>query len=483
MDRCLKQWTAVALVWSTLSASVAIVCAESNDINQQLNDLQEQLNAAAVANKAVRVELDEARDTHYNDNWINEERASSIMSLVEDVLMDSQERVNLYGDGSMMGWNDGFYMSSADGLFSLKIGGLLQTQFMSRWVGTNEDTDEWTQGFGVSRTELNFGGHVFGKGLEYYMSLGWGRYDPSNLTNQGFLMSPRLWESWVKFKLNNETSIKMGQFSLPFTREALVGAPYQMAVFPSLVEYRFGLSQSTGIELEWQNRDRRFSVMASNGSPALFQATLWGSTDPTPPWAALQSDTLYSFTMRHEWKILGDWSQFNQFTSPPGSERGLLIGIAGHRQNTEWNSPDPIGGFPDGVFWGVTGDITMQFDGASLFASIIYERVLDFAPLLPRINILTFVAQGSTYISNQTELFARWESGGPDRESVGGDHLQVLTVGMNHYIDGQDVKFTADFGFSFGEVSVTMENPQAGWATNQKRRDQAVLRTQLQLMF
>ena len=99
MDRCLKQWTAVALVWSTLSASVAIVCAESNDINQQLNDLQEQLNAAAVANKAVRVELDEARDTHYNDNWINEERASSIMSLVEDVLMDSQERVNLYGDG------------------------------------------------------------------------------------------------------------------------------------------------------------------------------------------------------------------------------------------------------------------------------------------------------------------------------------------------------------------------------------------------
>ena len=347
-------------------------------------------------------------------------------------------------------------MSSADGMFRLNIGGLMQQQFMSRWQGTNSSNstlyDEWRQSFGISRTELNFGGHAFGRGLKYYFSLGWGRFDPYNLTNQSFLMAPRLWESWIEFQLNDETSVKVGQFTLPFTKEALVGAPYQMAVFSSLMEYRMGLHQSQGIAVDWQNEDRNFVLAVTNGSPALFQQTLWGATDPTPPWSALTSDTLYSFTMRHEWKLLGDWEQFDQFTSPPGSQRGIMLGLAGHRQNIEPTTPLPIGGFPEGILWGVTGDLTMQFDGASLFASVIYERMINFAPALARVNFLAFIAQGSTYITNQTELFARYESGGPDRESFGGDNMQILTLGINHYVDGQDVKFTADLGFSFGEI-------------------------------
>ena len=125
----------------------------------------------------------------------------------------------------------------------------------------------------------------------------------------------------------------------------------------------------------------------------------------------------------------------------------------------------------------------MQFDGASLFGSVIYERVLDFSRTVPRINLLSFVVQGSTYVTNQTELFARYESGGPDREVLGGDHLQVMTLGVNHYIDGQDVKLTADIGFSFGEISSTMSNTQAGWMPDLRRRNQLLLRTQLQLMF
>ena len=125
----------------------------------------------------------------------------------------------------------------------------------------------------------------------------------------------------------------------------------------------------------------------------------------------------------------------------------------------------------------------MQFDGASLFGAVIYERLRDFSPILPRVNLLAFVGQASTYITNQTELFARWEAGGPDRDILGGDHLKILSVGFNHYIDGQDLKVTADLGFSFGEISGIMANPQAGWLTDSRRRNQMLLRTQLQLMF
>ena len=54
---------------------------------------------------------------------------------------------------------------------------------------------------------------------------------------------------------------------------------------------------------------------------------------------------------------------------------------------------------------------------------------------------------------------------------------------MNHYLDGQDLKLTADVMFSFGEVSLVMQNTQTGIRADKRRFDQIVLRTQLQFMF
>ena len=510
MDQYTKQWIATLFVTRNViaSASVLLFVASSfgtpsigislfatsfseddspRTVFNQLGVLNRQLDIAEAANNAIRMELQEAKANLNNDQWMNEERAASIALLVEDVLADSDTRANLQGNGAMMGWSDGFRLSSSDRQFSFQLGGLIQSQMMARWLGVNtvggNDYDQWRSGFGISRAQLSFGGNAFGQGLEYYFEMGWGRADPYSRTGAGEFMSPRMWEAWLKFKLNSEMEIKIGQFNLPFTREALIRAPYQMAVFPSVVEYRMGLESTAAVEFDWKTKDKKFALSISNGSPAIFQAPAWGAFDPVPPWSALERDTLYAVTMRHEWKLLGDWEQFDQFTSPPGSERGIMIGLAGHRQNWEFDAPVSIGGFPEGIFWGVTGDIMMQFDGASLFASIIYERFTDFSPAIPRVNFLSFVVQGSTYITNQSEIFARWESGGPDEEGAGGDRLQILTVGMNHYLDGQDMKITADLGFSFGEVSQFMANTETGWMGDLERRDQVVFRTQLQLMF
>ncbi len=495
MDQDTKQWIATLFTTRNVIAVVAVLIFVPQNfgkdfsipVSSQLEALNQQLSIAESANNSIRMELEEAKANLNNDQWMNEERAASIALLIEDVLADSDTRKNLQGNGAMMGWSDGFHLTSSDSQFSLQIGGLIQSHTMARWLGVNtvgkESYDQWRWGFGMSRAQLSFGGNAFGQGLEYYFEMGWGRADPYNLTGGGKFMSPRMWEAWVKFNLNSELDIKIGQFNLPFTREALVRAPYQLAVFPTVIEYRMGLESTAAVEFDWTTKDKKFALAISNGSPAIFHAPFWGAFDPIPPWSALERDTLYSVTMRHEWKILGDWEQFNQFTSPPGSERGIMIGLAGHRQNTEVDFPFSIGGLPEGEFWGVTGDLTMQFDGASLFASIIYERLTDFAPALPRINFLSFVVQGSTYITNQSEVFARWESGGPDEEEAGGDRLQILTVGMNHYLDGQDMKITADLGFSFGEVSQFMANAETGWIGDLERRDQVVFRTQLQLMF
>ena len=489
MDRHLMQWIAPILATLVVAVDCAVACADPGDIQSQLNALHLALDEAEVTNATVREELDEVRALR-SENWLTNQRAASITELVQDVLADSETRLNLQGNRTMFGWSDGFYVASADGRFRLNIGGLMQTRFIAGWVGIRPqgpqqppDFDPWRYGFELPRIQMTFGGHAFGNGLEYYLETGWGRYDPNGLTADITLMTFRMWEAWVKFRLTSDFAIKAGQFELPFTRESLVRAQYQLAIERSLVDHRMGLGLTHGLEMVWASDDSRFMLAITNGSGALFHSPLWIVPDPTPPTAALNKDTLYSVTMRHEWKLLGDWNQFNQFTSPPGSERGVLVGIAGHRQNTERDSPINDSGFPEGVFWGVTADISMQFDGASAYASVIYERVTDFSPAFTRVNWLAFIAQGSTYVTNQTELYARWETGGPDEEAFGGDELMIVTVGFNHYIDGQDLKFSADIGFSIGDVSLVMLNSQTGWQFDSHKGDQVVVRTQLQMKF
>jgi len=485
MDRRLTQWIALVLATFTMCVWGSRVHAEPSDVHNQLQKLRFALDQAEVANSAVRLELDEAL-ARSTDDWLSRQRAATITALVQDVIADSDARLSLQGSGAMMGWSNGFHLGSADGQFRLNISGLTQIRFKGRWqgvAGDNTDFDKWRFGFGMPRTQINFGGHAFGNGLEYYLETGWGYYDPKNLTATPHLMLFRMWDAWLKFRLTPEVGLKIGQFNLPFTRESLVRSPYHLAIEKTNIDYRMGLGISTGVELDWANNDRRFLLAVSNGSGALFHNLIWGAADPVAPLAALSRDTLYSVTMRHEWKLLGDWDQFKQFTSPPGSERGLLIGIAAHRQNTERDFSSEDGGIPDGAFWGITGDISMQFDGASLYGAVIYQRVTDFNIGFSRVNWLAAMVQGSTYITNKTELYARWEGGGADEEAFGSNELHLVMLGFNHYLDGQDLKFSADIGFSFGEVSQVMANSITGWAVDTTRRDQAIFRTQLQLMY
>ncbi|NDG65254.1 MAG: hypothetical protein EBY29_17610, partial [Planctomycetes bacterium] len=61
--------------------------------------------------------------------WLTEERANEIKSLVKDVLADSETRTSLQGSGATSGYNNGFFISSADGNFKLNLSLLAQARF------------------------------------------------------------------------------------------------------------------------------------------------------------------------------------------------------------------------------------------------------------------------------------------------------------------------------------------------------------------
>jgi len=267
---------------------------------------------------------------------------------------------------------------------------------------------------------------------------------------------------------------------LPFTRESLVSDARQLAVDRSLIDYRLGLARSQGVEFTWAKDNTRAFIALSDGS-----ITLGGSDaaliNQTPPWSAMGNDVDWSVTGRVEFLMQGEWEQFKEFTSPPGSKRASMFGIAVHAQNGERGGS----GIPQDQR-GLTADFSMNFDGGSFFASgTIHnqENVLGSTGRVPNADWVGYVLQGSIYTTHTTELFMRLEGGGALQNSVGGDDVHIITSGANWYLDGQGLKITSDFGWSLGEISTQMQNYMVGWRGSDNKNAQWLFRTQLQLSF
>ena len=425
---------------------------------------------------------------------MTEQRAEQIKGLVQDVLADADTRSSLTGNGLMAGWSDHFFLASADGRFLLRLGALMQNRFIvnhrdSTAVSKTGELDPWVWGFETTTARLNFSGHVFGNDIQYRLSLGVGRLDPYRFTNDDTLFGTRLYEAWTRLRLTDEWSIRAGLMKIPFTREFLVYEGRQLAIERSTIDMRMGMGRAVGFELDYMNDWMRGMFSVNSGSGAYFTRIGLNDTQPPVSW----STDLNEFSMqgRLEFLLAGEWEQFKQFTSPPGQEYGVLLGIAGGGIKTERTS---VGGNRDkNDVWAATADLSMMFGGASLFLSFNYASQSNLTPTFDSINWYGVVAQGSVYLDQKLEWYARYEWGGPIElegsvsPAVSQDFTQpisILMTGLNYYIDGQDVKLSVDGGISFNPISQIMTINQTGWRTEvDEHNAQFLIRTQLQLMF
>ncbi|HVP74281.1 MAG TPA: hypothetical protein VMS30_11125, partial [Phycisphaerales bacterium] len=117
-----------------------------------VKDLQGQVDA-------LRAENDE--------QWLTEARANEIRGLVQDVLADADTRASLLQTGSMAGYDKGFFVSSADGNYLLRIGGQLQVRYVYNLQDSDGATDDNRSGFEVRRAKLIMRGHVFDPSWTY----------------------------------------------------------------------------------------------------------------------------------------------------------------------------------------------------------------------------------------------------------------------------------------------------------------------------
>ena len=467
----------------TVSAAAEVSTSELG-VDQE----REALSQLAELQKVVESQSREIAAMKQEDgrNWLTEQRASEIRGIVQDVLVDAESRTTFLDNGATAGWNKGFFLASPDGNFKLKISGQVQLRYVLNHANGLASAEpnppagkgapyQW--GFENRRTKLKFSGHMFDPSWTYSVKGAFTREKAGTML---------LEDAWIAKSLGEGWKVKVGQFKAPWLREELVSSSRQLTVERSIVNEYFNQGHSQGIELSYATDDFKISGWTGDGIGARGLGPARSNSQNTP-WN--ETSTSYSFVARGEWKMAGEWSQLKDFSSPRGSAFAAMAGMSGVIQRANQN----IGAANGTVSSGVTGDLTLDFDGASIYVSGIWTNVtLSKAQGGGTNNPFGVTVQGGYFLSEDVEVFGRYEymsydyDGKSGSDSVG--RFDGLTVGANWFLNSA-VKLTVDWTINFASLDNSSVNSafvsnSAGFRPDQPgATNQWALRAQLQLLF
>lgn len=387
-------------------------------------------------------------------------RHAELRAVVIDVLADAAERSVMLSHALHAGHDGRFFLADADGQFRLAISGQAQARFIYNRQ-SDSPTDNHRSGFELRRTQLKFEGHVLDPRLTYKVQGAFSR------SSGAFT----LLDAEIAWELAEGWSIHVGQFRPKFLREDSTSSTRQLAVERSLVNARFAQNRTQGVELRAFADDRiRWSLAYTEGIASTTGFAGRGRNTP-----ARARTTEFAFMGRAEARLAGTWRQFREFTSWSEEPVGLLIGGSLHWQRDEYGTP---GSVTEVIRW--SADASAKFGGAGAFIAFVgnHERTKGGGSA----DQFGLIAQGSTFIvPDLWEGFIRYEWG--DTDGMGRD-LSFLTVGVNRYFAGHDLKWTTDVGIGISEVAPFWAASGAGVrADTPGQNQQVVVRTQLQLLF
>lgn len=390
--------------------------------------------------------------------WLNSKRAEAVKQIVRDVLADADTRASLSPGGVAAGWNNGFFIASADDNFLLRVRGLL----MVRHTYSHQDSppaddgnpatfevpDPDRHGFDLARTRFGFFGHVVDPSWQYTLWTGY-RADGGAL----------LLDTFIRKVLPDGLSISAGQFKLPFWREWLVSEVRLPMAERSLLN-TFSGTYGQGAMLGFEGE----RVHA-------YGAFTDGLNTTNTSWA--REDTDYAFTVRGEGLIAGSWTQYADVEGWPKEPLMVVAGLAGHYQMGE------SGSVPDEAQiarW--TADVSAKLDRFSLLAAVVGNHTRQ----LTENDQFGLLLEAGCFVTEAIESHVRWEWGDSDR--AGDEDLSILTVGLDHHWKKHQARLIVDVGYAFNSVSSVWANEGAGWRTDSPGKNgQVVTRSQIQLSF
>lgn len=412
-------------------------------------------------------------------NWLTEERAAEIRGIVTDVLADADMRASLQG-AAAAGYDGGFFLSSADGNFSMKINLLEQI----RWSFNDNDFDapvvvgggggvvfrgaalsdsHQAHGFENKRTRLSFGGNVVDASWSYRLAYYLGYSNSTEAFGSGELA-----DAYLAKTLECGATVTAGQFRLPYSAEYAIDTGNLQFMDYSVLESAFGAGYGQGVKVGYENDSFRVGVAYVNAIDSANDT--WTGGSPEAEWA---------FTGRVDAKVAGNWSQFERAQSWRGDGYGVKVGagLAWERANAD----------PAQTATGLTVDATVALGGASLAFAYFMEWTGDSgSAAIDDATPAGYLVSGGVFVTDDLELVARYEYADADQDFGGAETFSTLTFGGNWYLARNTAKLGVDFGYAFDAVSAIYADDAASnnWLVDPTGEDgQWVLRTQLSLSF
>ena len=365
------------------------------------------------------------------EQWLTEQRADQIRGVVQDVLADSNTRSSFQqAGGATAGYNNGFFISSADGNYSLKINALEQVRFV--WNNTYQDTkDQNSWGFENRRTQAFFSGNVVDPSWKYLVGIAYdAQNDPYNADAGNF----NLYYAMVTKSFGDGFSVSVGQMNVPFTVESNLfnAGSTQMGDY-SIFEYMFGAGQQVGAMAKLE----KDAFRVSGGWYNIVQTDSSGTVGNS--WDNNDNQSI-AVAGRAEYKVAGTWDQFSKESSFKGEEFGLLIGGGVIWQN---GRNDNSAGVYDANPLGLTADAQAKFGGFNLIGQFLWQD--GYPGTDSSSSVWGFNVQGGAFITEDLEVFGAWAyadtaESGSSSASLG--TTNYLQTGANWYFAKNSIKAT-----------------------------------------
>ena len=340
------------------SAALAAVPPEDPSVQAELAAMRAEL-------RAIRRQRDGA--------WLDEQRAAEVRALVQDVLSDSATRAAFRSDAPRLGYDGGFVIGAGDDSLLLRVNMLGQARFVwnNNWqptgtqppaavpdTGSNRN-DQNTWGMETRRAQLYVSGHVFDPSVEYMLGLAYDTQpDPYFMMQDAYGMV----YIYLRKHFGAGFSATVGRQNAPFTLESTLfnAGNTQMGEY-SIFEYRVGLGQQTGANLEWKGEQFRWQ-----GG--------WFNDVARIPGNQAQWNSLFNagvgLASRLEWKPFGSWGQFANESSFRGESFGLVLG-----GGVAWATGRALNRLigVDVSEFAATGDLRIDFGGANLIGQLFWQ--------------------------------------------------------------------------------------------------------------
>ncbi len=372
--------------------------------------------------------------------------AAQVKAIVQEVLSNSKMQSQYMDHQLQAGYDNGFYIRTADKAFNLTINGYLQFRYSYAGVeGHAPETNYNTSGFNFRRARLILSGNAFTNFI--YCISGDFQTGISNATagnNNAFAIL----DTWAGYKFAPSIVVRAGSMLVPFTHVEYFSSGTEFPDF-AVCEAPFDPVRSDAIDLEGTLVPHTFNyeIQLNNGSTSQDN----GNVGPGGHFG--NRPAVYG---RINFAQGGHISDFNDSPDLEWHKHfaWLLGAAAGYEsQNpfasfTPGSTTAPAGiGTLNGNLARFTVDAHAKYRGFA-FNSAVYAQNIDSAPGTSLVNTGHsslfetgyYLEAGYFLVPHQWEVAGRYGELLYNRTN---QHQYEGTVGLNYYIFGENAKIQA----------------------------------------